>query len=419
MWFSVGLLAGGVLIGVPVAFALMAAGFGYVWWVGQYPSTVASYLFTTLNSSTLLSIPFFILSAEILNQSGATRKLVEMIDAWVGHNRGGLPVVAVLAVAFFSAICGSSAATAAAIGSVMIPEMIERGYNRHFSIGLVAASGGLGILIPPSISLIVYGMVTEIPISRLFEASVLPGIALATILCIVAYVVARRSGVAPSPRRSMAERLAATKAASGILLMPVIILGGIYSGIFTVTESSAIACVYALGLAVLVYRTRLLSVPKMLTSSAATAAMILLILASANLFSYALTSERIPHAMFQWLTSLELERWQLLLGLMLFFIFAGMFLEIISIILITMPILLPVLVATDIDPVHFAILLIVNMELAVITPPIGLNLFVISAVSGMPVTSVFKGTLPFALVIFVFLLGLMYLPGADLLMNGW
>lgn len=419
MWTSVGLFGGGVLLGMPVAFALLLSGFGYMLWAGEYPSSVTSFLFTTLNSSSMLAIPFFILAAEVLNQSGATRRLIDMTDAWIGHNRGGLPVVAVIAVAFFSAICGSSAATAAAIGSVMIPEMIARGYDKRFTIGLIASAGGLGILIPPSIPLIVYGMVTEISISRLFQAATLPGLALAGLLCLAAYWFGSRSGVAPSPRKTMAERLAVTRKAGGVLAMPVIILGGIYTGIFTATESAAIACVYALGLAVLVYGVRIRDVPAMLTSSAATATMILLIIATANLFSYALTAERVPHAMFQWLMGLQLERWQLLLGLMLFFVVAGMFLEVISIVLVTMPILMPVLTATGIDPVHFAVFLVVNMELAVITPPIGLNLFVISAISGMPVTQVFRATIPFAIVIALFLLALIYIPGADILMSKW
>ncbi|WP_197094650.1 TRAP transporter large permease [Microvirga massiliensis] len=402
-----------VLIGTPIAFALIFSGLVYVVSTGEYPSTLSSYLFATLNSGGLLAIPFFILSAEILNRSGATKCLIAMVDAWIGHNRGGLPVVAVIAVAFFSAICGSSAATAAAIGSVMIPEMIARGYDRRFTVGLIATAGGLGILIPPSIPLIIYGMITEISIDRLFTAAMLPGLCLAGILCVVAYFMGRRSGVLPSPRRSWSERLIATWQASGILLMPVIILGGINTGLFTATESAAIACVYALVLAVVGFRVPLREIPAMLTGSASTAAMILLILAAANLFSYALTSERVPHAVFDYLTRLQLERWQLLLMLMLFFIVAGMFLEVISIILITMPILLPVLTNAGIDPVHFAVLLVINMELAVITPPIGLNLFVISAISNVPVMDVFRGTLPFALVLVLFLLGLMYIPGAE------
>lgn len=407
-----------VLIGAPIAFALIFSGLIYVEASGSYPSTLSSYLFSTLNSGALLAIPFFILSADILNRSGATKRLVEMVDAWVGHNRGGLPVVAVVAVAFFSAISGSSTATAAAIGSVMIPEMVARGYNRRFAVGLIASAGGLGILIPPSIPLIIYGMVAEVSVDRLFRAAMLPGLVLAAVLGLVAYFAGRHSGVAPQAKRSWAERMAATRKSAGILLMPVIILGGINTGLFTATESAAIACIYALGLAIVAFRVPLRAIPAMLTGSASTAAMILLILAAANLFGYALTSERIPHSVFQYLMGLQLERWELLLLLMAFFIVAGMFLEVISIILITMPILLPVLTNTGIDPVHFAILLVVNMELAVITPPIGLNLFVISAISNVPVMDVFRGTLPFALVLVLFLLGLMYIPGAAWLMLG-
>lgn len=418
VWMTVGAFVLTALIGTPVAFALAFAGLVYMIGVSEYPSAYSSYLFATLNSSALLSIPFFILAAEILNRSGATGRLVAMVDAWIGHNRGGLPVVAIITTTVFSAICGSSAATAAAVGSVMIPEMIKRGYDQRFAVGLVATAGGLGILIPPSIPLIIYGMVMEISIDRLFRAAMGPGLVLATLLALAAYVAGRRSGVAPSPKRSMAERMELTRSAAGVLFMPVLILGGIYSGIFTATESAAVACVYALILAIFGFRVRLREVPAMLTASASTAAMILLILAAANLFSYALTAERVPHAVFEYISGLQLEPWQLLLALMLFYIVAGMFLEVISVILVTMPILGPVLEAAGIDLVHFAVVLIVNMELAVITPPIGLNLFVISAISRVPVVEVFRGTLPFAAILVLFLLGLMYVPGAELLTVG-
>lgn len=414
-----GVLVLSTILGTPIAFALGLASIYYILTAGEYPSTFASYLFATLNSSALLSIPFFILAAEILNRSGATRRLVEMVDAWIGHNSGGLPVVAVFTVAFFSSICGSSAATAAGVGSVLIPEMIERGYGKRFSVGLIAAAGGLGILIPPSVPLIIYGMVTETSVGRLFQAALLPGIALAALLSGLAYLMGRRSGVAPSPKQSLERRLVATRRAGGIMLMPVLILGGIYTGIFTPTEAAAVACVYALLLAVVAFRVPLRQIPAMLTESASMAAMILLILGAANLFSYALTAERVPHEIFTYLTGLELDRWQLLLMLMLFFIVCGMFLEIISIILITMPILMPILVAQDISPIYFAILLIVNMELAVITPPIGLNLFVISGISGVDVIEVFRGTIPFVLLLVVFLLGLMYIPGIPALLTAW
>jgi C4-dicarboxylate transporter DctM subunit len=228
-----------------------------------------------------------------------------------------------------------------------------------------------------------------------------------------------RAGIPPAPRQPMSVRLQHIRSAGGVLLLPVIILGWIFSGLFTATEASAVACVYSLALAIFQYRVPLRKIPQMLTTSTATAGMIMLILAGATLFGYTLTIERVPHHMFQFIVGLQLEQWQFLGMLMLFFIFCGMFLEVISIILIVMPILTPILVGMDVDLIHFAVLLIINMELAVISPPIGLNLFVVSATSKVPVIEVFKGTLPFALVIVLILLALMYVPGASILTRGW
>lgn len=415
--FSV--LSIGLIIGTPVAFVLALSGLAYMLAEGAFPSTFASYFFGALNSSTLISIPFFILAAEILNRSDATARLVHMVDAWIGHYRGGLPFVAVLATLFFSMISGSSTATAAAVGSVMIPEMLKRGYNRNLSVGLIATSGGLGIMLPPSIPLIVYGMVTDTSIGDLFKAAIIPGLLLSGFLLIFAFVMGARSGIVPEPRQSFRVRMQRTKAAGGVLVLPVIILGGIYSGYFTPTEAAAVACVYALFMAIFIYKTPLKKLPAMLTVSASTAGMIMLILAGASIFSYALTAERIPHAIFQYISALNLEGWQLMTALMLFFLLLGMFLEVISVILIIMPILLPLLLAANIDVTHFAILLILNMEIAVVTPPIGLNLFVISAISKVPVMQVFKGALPFVLCLLIVLIILMYIPVSTLITTGW
>lgn len=414
-----GSFVGAVVLGVPVAFALILAGTAYLVATDQHFGTLSSYLYAALNNSGLLSIPFFILAAEILNRCGATRRLVMFVDAWLGHNRGGLPVVAVVTTTFFSAICGSSAATAGAVGSVLIPEMISRGYDKKMSIGLIATAGGLGILIPPSVPVIVYGMVTETSIADLFQATLVPGLLLAFLLGVAAYVLGARSGVPSGEPKPMAERWAATRGAVSILLLPGIIFGGIYSGVFTATESAAVACIYAIGLATVGYGTKLRDLPRMLSLSAATSAMIMFIIAAANLFSYALTSERLPHEIFEWLMSFEFSRTELLAVLMIFFIFCGMFFEVISIILITMPILMPVLQALDISLLFFCVLLVVNMELAVITPPIGLNLFVISAISRVPVVQVFKGTAPFAAIIVLLLLALVFVPGADRIAMTW
>ncbi len=403
-------------MGIPVAFALGLAGVTYLLVIGAHPSVLASQMFASLSATGLLTIPFFIMAAEILSRSGATQRLVNVFVAFLGHTRGGLPVVSVISTAFFSAICGSSVATAAAVGVVLIPELIRRGYDKLFAIGLIACSGGLGILIPPSIPLIIYGMVTEQSIRALFVAGLVAGVILTAALCVVAYIYAVRSGVPVEKKASWEERVRALRAAAGVLLMPVIVLGGIYGGIFTPTEASAISAVYAIGLAI-AYKVPLRDFLPMLTASASMATVILLILASAQLFGYALTAERVPHHMFQYINALGLEPWMFMALVMAFFIICGLFLEVISIILITMPIILPLLEIYDIDPIHFGILLILNMELAVITPPIGLNLFVISAISGVPVLSVFRGALPFAAMLLLVLLVLAFVPGAGLIFS--
>ncbi|MGA0598451.1 TRAP transporter large permease [Enterovirga sp. CN4-39] len=402
---------GFLALGAPVAFALGMAGLAYLVLSAADPATLASQMFSTLNTATLMTIPFFVLSAEVLSRCGATRHLVDLFSALIGHYRGGLPVVAVISCAFFSAICGSSTATAAAVGVVLIPELISRGYDKRFAVGLVATAGGLGILIPPSIPLILYGLLTDTSVGALFQAAMLPGLTLAVLLGLVAYVIGRRQSVPLPPKASAAERLAALKKASGILLMPAIVLGGLYLGIFTPTEASAIAASYSIILAVTVYRTKLSDLLNMLIASAATASLIMLILVAANLVGYALTNERVPHLAFEWVRSFEVNKYLFMIALMGVYIVAGMFLEIISIILITVPILLPILVAMDVNLIGFAILLVVNMELAVISPPIGLNLFVISGISRVPVVDVFRGTLPFACVLLVMLVAMIFIPG--------
>lgn len=398
--------------GMPVAFALGACGLIYLLLQDAAAPTLASQLFSSLNSSGLLAIPFFILAAEIMSRSGATIRLINLIDTLLRHTRGGLPVISVIATAVFSSICGSSVATAAAIGTVLIPEMTKRGYDKLFSVGLIATAGGLGILIPPSVPLVVYGMVTETSIAALFAAGGIVGLLLTFILALAAYIYARKSGVPPRPKATWAEIRQAFVAGIGVLLSPFIVLGGIYGGFFTPMEAAAVSCVYAILLS-FSYGHSIASLFPILTSAASMSSVIMLILAGAQLFGYVITNERVPHEMFAFISALDLSRNELIVAIMLFFIVAGMFLEVISMILITMPILLPVLAGFDINLVFFAVLLVLNMEIAVITPPIGLNLFTISAISNVPVMRVFKGCIPFVLILVVFLALMALSPGVE------
>jgi C4-dicarboxylate transporter DctM subunit len=399
-----------LVTGVPVAFALGTCGLIYLLMQGAAAPVLASQMFSSLNSSGLLAIPFFILAAEIMSRSGATVRLIHLMDTLLRHTRGGLPVISVLATALFSSICGSSVATAAAMGTVLIPEMIKRGYDKLFAVGLIATAGGLGILIPPSVPLVIYGMVTETSIASLFAAGGVIGIVLTVLLASVAYIYGRRSGVAPRPKASWLEIREAFVSSIGVLLSPVIVLGGIYGGIFTPMEAAAVSCVYAIFLTLL-YGQSLKEILPMLTSAASMSSVIMLILAGAQLFGYLLTNERVPHDMFVFISSLDLTRSELIIAIMLFFLLAGMFLEVISMILITMPILIPVLAGFDINLVFFAILLVLNMEIAIITPPIGLNLFTISAITKIPVMRVFQGCIPFVIILTVFLAIIALTPG--------
>ena len=397
---------------MPVAFALGACGLVYLLTQGASPDALASQLFGSLNSPGLLAIPFFILAADIMSRSGATMRLITLIDTFMRHTRGGMLVIAVLATAMFSSISGSSVATAAAVGTVMIPEMVKRGYDRTLCVGLIASAGGLGILLPPSVPLVVYGMVTDTSIARLFAAGAVVGVLLTLSLVVVAYWYGCRSGVPPLPKASTRERWDAFKSAIGVLLSPVLVLGGIYSGFFTPMEAAAVSCVYALILA-FIYGQKLRDVLATLTGAATTSSIIMMILAGAQLFGYAMTNERVPHIMFDYVVGLDLSQAGFFIGVMLFFLVVGMFLEVISVILITMPILLPMLAGFEIDPVFFGIFMILNMEIAVITPPIGLNLFAISAISNVPVMRVFKGCVPFVLLLTTFMIAMVFVPGVS------
>jgi C4-dicarboxylate transporter, DctM subunit len=397
--------------GIPVAFSMGLAGTAYLLLTNAYPSVLAAQLFGSLNSSGLLAIPFFVLAASVMSRGGATHRLIVMIDALFGHFKGGLPVVAVIAITCFSAICGSSVATAAAIGVVLIPEMRKRGYSVTLSVGLIATAGGLGILIPPSVPFILYGLVTEQSVAKLFMAGMVPGLVLASLLAAVAYILAARSGVKTPLPASFDTRKKAFKEAFAVVIMPFFVLGGIYGGFVIPTEAAAISAIYAILLTIFSYRVPLRKILPMLTESAATATMILFILIAAQLFSYVLTAERVPHKVFQYVVDLNVSQTQFLVITTIFFLIAGMFLEIISIILISMPIIGPILPKMGIDPIHFGVLLIINMELGVITPPIGLNLFVISGISKVPVTQVFRATLPYSITLLLFLLALTFIPG--------
>ncbi|MFD1407476.1 TRAP transporter large permease [Kroppenstedtia eburnea] len=393
-----------LLLRVPIAFALALSTTFILTQSGFTMDMMPQRMFSALDSSTLMAIPGFVFAGIIMAKGGISKYLIEALKKWVGHFPGGLSVVTILACMIFAAISGSSPATAAAIGSILIPGMIEAGYSKRYAMGLVAAAGTLGILIPPSIPLIIYGVVAEESIGRLFMAGVLPGLVMGGMLVLSAVLYARRAGFQLSEKASWEERWRSSLKAFWGGIMPVIILGMIYTGVTTPTEASVVSCVYALLVSLVIYREMTVKdFKEIVLESVNISSMIYLIIAAAMLFSLYLTNEQIPQQVAEWITGSDLNKWMFLIVVNLLFFILGTFLESVAIILITLPIFLPIVKTLGIDPIHFAIIMTVNLELAMITPPVGLNLFVVSGIAKERMGEVVRGVVPFLLIMLLVL----------------
>jgi C4-dicarboxylate transporter DctM subunit len=376
---------------------------------------VSQKLFTGLDNFVIMAIPFFVLSGALLSAGGAARRIIRFATALVGWMPGGLAMAAVLSCAFFAAISGSSPATVVAIGSIMLPAMVEQGYSKRFAVGVLATSGRLGILIPPSIVLVIYGVSTSESIGKLFIAGIVPGLVMALALLAVTYGVARWHRFPTLPRASLREIGQAFREAAWGLGLAVVVIGGIYGGFFTPTEAAAVSAVYAFFVAVFVYRELpLAKVPRVLLEAANMSAMLLYIITNAILFSFLLTTENIPQQLAQWIIDQGLTPWMFLLFVNVLLFFAGDFMEPSSILLILAPLFLPVAMKLGIDPIHLGIIMTINMELGMITPPVGLNLYVASGLAKMGLTEVTKAAAPWILVVTAVLLLVTYVPEISL-----
>jgi C4-dicarboxylate transporter, DctM subunit len=407
-----------LLSSTPIAVALGLAALFYFYYYTLIPLTqVPDQLVNALNSFPLMAIPFFILAANIMSEGGISQRLMEAANAVVGHFRGGLAMTAVLSCIFFAAISGSSAATVVAVGTLLIPAMIKSGYGRNFSTGLITTSGSLGILIPPSIPLIVYGIATEQSIGDLFIAGVVPGLFAGLLLLGLAVVISRRRNfggggeseeIAPTSTR---ERLRAFRDAFLSLLLPVFVLGGIYGGVFTPTEAAAMAVFYALIVSLVFYREiGIRDLPRITVKSARMSAMIMFIIANGVLFSFVLTREQIPNEVTQLILNLDLTPWVFLLLVNILLLVVGAIMETSSAVLILAPILLPVATELGVNPIHLGIIMIMNLEIGMITPPLGVNLFVASGLTGMSVLRIAAAAVPSALVLLFALFVVTYVP---------
>lgn len=409
------LLFGLAFLRVPIAISLGVSSIVALWMADFSLETVVQKMFTGVNSTTLMAIPGFVFAGLLMAKGGISKYLIDCVRAWIGHTKGGLAVVTVITCMIFAAISGSSPATAAAIGAIMIPMMIQAGYEKKYAMGLVASAGTLGILIPPSIPLILYGSVAEESTGKLFTAGIVPGILLGMVLIISAIIRAYRHGYGGLEKVPLSQRWKPTLKAIWGLLMPVFILYGIYDGIVTPTEASFLAVLYALIVSFVIYREMNWKMFKYITmDSINTTSMIFLIIASALVFGMFLTTEQVPQTFAQWVSDSGLNKWTFFIIVNILFFILGMFLEPTAIILITLPIFLPILAALNINVYHFAIIMVVNMELGMLTPPVGLNLFVVSGIMKEKVETVIRGVLPFFIQFIIVLIIIMLFPQISL-----
>ena len=403
-------------IGVPIAISLgVASALALVSFTTIPMMTVPQTLFTSLDTFPLMAVPFFVLAGNIFNTGGVARRLVNLTNAWVGHVSGGLAIAGVLGCALFAAISGSSPATVIAMGGIMIPAMIKAGYDKEYAVGVMANAGTLGILIPPSIPLIVYGFVTNQSVGQLFIAGIGPGILLTFLLVASCYIIARVRGYERQQPATCGQRARATAEALPSLTLPIIIIGGIYGGVFTPTEAAVVACVVGLVIGFFVHREMTVrDLPKVLSDSAKSTSMLMLIISMAMLFGYILTSELIPQKLSQAVLATSTEPWMVLVAINLILLLAGMFLEPTSIILVLGPLFYAVAVPLGISPIHLGIIIVMNMEVGMITPPVGLNLYVASGISGMKLGQVARASLPWSMLLILALLIVTYVPRISL-----
>jgi C4-dicarboxylate transporter DctM subunit len=410
------LLVALMLTGMPISISLGLTVLTFLFFLTQVPiESVALKLFTGIEKFEIMAIPFFILAGNFLTHGGVARRMINFATSMVGHWHGGLGLGGVMACALFAAVSGSSPATVVAIGSILMPAMVKAGFPNRFGAGVITTSGALGILIPPSIVMVMYSVSTNTSVGALFMAGVIPGLMLAAMLGLTTWYRAWKYNYPRQPKASWGERLDSFRKSAWGLFLIVVVMGGIYSGLFTPTEAAAMSAVYAFFVAVFVYKDmELKDVPKVLLSSANMSAMLLYIITNAVLFSFLMTHENIPQSMADWMIGTGVGVIGFLLIANILLLIAGNFMEPSSIVLILAPILFPIAVKLGIDPVHFGILMVVNMEVGMCHPPVGLNLYVASGITKMGITELTIAVWPWLLTMLVFLVIVTYWPPLSL-----
>jgi len=417
-WIIFSLLFGLMLTGMPISISLGLTVLTYLFTMTTVPiESVALKLFTGIEKFEIMAIPFFILAGNFLTHGGVARRMISFASSMVGHWAGGLGLAGVMACALFAAVSGSSPATVVAIGSIILPAMVRQGFPPRFGAGVITTSGALGILIPPSIVMVMYAVATNTSVGALFIAGIVPGIVLAIFLGTTTWWLARKNNYPRQPKANWMERWRAFRESIWGLLLVIVVIGGIYTGIFTPTEAAAMSAVYAFFVAVFVYKDMTIKkVPKILLDSANMSAMLLYIITNAVMFSYLMTSEQIPQELAAWMLDKGLGVIAFLLFVNVVLLLAGNVMEPSSIVLIMAPILFPVAMKLGIDPIHFGIMMVVNMEVGMCHPPVGLNLYVASGITKMGITELTIAVWPWLLTMLAFLVMVTYWPWLTLVL---
>lgn len=400
-----------LLIGVPIAFSLGLSSLFYLF-TNNIPLTVISQKFYSgMDSFTLLCIPGFMLAGALMNGGGITRRILNFCNSFLGHFRGSLALVNIVASMVFAGISGTAIADVCSLGSMLIPAMVDDGYDDDFSVAVTAASSVVGPIIPPSVPIVIAGSCVSISVGKMFQAGIIPGILLGMALCIPTYIISVKRNYPRHDRAGWKVRLETTKDAIWAMLMPVILLGGILSGVFTPTEASIVTCVYALVVGVFVYKEiQITDVPRIVWENIRACASIIVLIGLANVFAYILTAERIPQMVANSILSITDNRIVVILLINVVLLFVGMFMESLAAILITFPVLLPVATAVGMEPVHFALMAILNLMLGLTTPPVGMCVCTGAQIGKISAFKAFKATIPFLATSLIVLMLVSFIP---------
>ncbi|MCR5882955.1 TRAP transporter large permease subunit [Rhizobacter sp. J219] len=414
-------LLGAMALGIPIAYALLASGVALMWHLGLFDAQILAQNFINgADSFPLLAVPFFMLAGEIMNVGGLSQRIVNFALALVGHVKGGLGYVVILAACLLSALSGSAVADAAALTALLLPMMIAAGHKKQVSGGLIAASGVIGPIIPPSIGFVIFGVAANVSISKLFLAGIVPGIMIGLALALTWWWVGRKESLTPPPRKTRAEVWTAAREAVWALLLPVFILVGLRMGVFTPTEAAVVAAVYALFVTTVVYRElKLQALVRVFVTAARTTAVVMFLVASAMVSAWLITVANLPAQVVDLLRPLLDNQTLLLLAIMLLVMLVGTAMDMTPTILILTPVLMPLIKAAGIDPVYFGVLFIINNSIGLVTPPVGTVLNVVAGVGRMKMDEVTRGVLPFMAAQFAVLFLMVLFPQTVLVPLRW